>query len=183
MVNSRKPYGLILVVLLAGCDKPEKEPSEKPAKPQAAAVESVAPKPIAPAASHAKPITGANRHDEPILTSRVPEKLGEKPKPAPVPDKKPELVIEKPKPKTVHKTVKAKLPEPDEPLKVDLSIPKELVESTVPVTTAKGVEPDTKLPPLFKEQDDGRFNLSGRILNQEGSDDFDGAELQFQFKR
>jgi hypothetical protein len=183
MMSDHKPYWLVLVLMLCGCDNSEKESPKKPAEPQAAAVERAAPQPTSPAASHAKPIPEAQTRQDPILTSRVPESFEEEATPAPEPDKKPELVIEKPKPKPIPKTVKQKLPEPEEPLKVDLTIPKELIESTVPVMVEQD-EPQGRLPPLFdKQKDDGRFNLSGRILNRERSDDFEGAELQFEFKR
>ncbi|QEU29593.1 hypothetical protein [Pseudomonas luteola] len=183
MVSGHKPCWLALVLILSGCDKSEKEPPKKPAEPQAASVEQTAPKPVSPAASHAKPVPDTSARQEPILTSRVPESFDEEPVPAPQPDKKPELVIEKPKPKPLPKTVKQKLPEPEEPLKVDLSIPKELIESAVPVT-AEQKEPTGMLPPLFdKHEENDRFNLSGRILNRERSDDFEGAELQFEFRR
>ncbi|TWI53444.1 hypothetical protein IQ22_02660 [Pseudomonas duriflava] len=178
---------LFVLLALSACDKPDEKPPEKPAEPAKAAVEhsnndTKAVYPVLDATHPARPDDDSGQRDEPVLTSRVPETLEDKPKPASAPEKKPELVVEKPKPKPVPKTVPAKVPSPKEPpISVDLSLPEELVEQLDEIVEEK--DESRLLPPLFSSEDDDNFNLNGRLLSRERSDDFEGAELQFQFKR
>ncbi|NQD95133.1 hypothetical protein HP532_21000 [Pseudomonas sp. CrR25] len=72
--------------------------------------------------------------------------------------------------------------------KLDLSLPPEVLEQ-LQAEDARDEALAPLLPPLFEEKQPAvsPFQLSGRLITNEGDDDYwnsvDGAELQFEFKR
>jgi hypothetical protein len=74
---------------------------------------------------------------------------------------------------------------------LDLSVPREADTPPAlrshPLTskrTENSVAEAALLPQLFRKEDDpGRFELGGRVISRDRSDDFEGAEVELRFRR
>ncbi len=167
---------LAVTLLLAGCDS-ESPPATAKAPPAAASA------PEAPKSSMATEPQGSAADLRAYRLDPLPTRAFVLPAPPP---KKQDLArnsqlkkpaVPKPAPALIH------------PL--DLSVPGEAAAS--PSVSARrlgsgkadnNVAEAGLLPQLFrKEGDPGRFELGGRVISRDRSDDFEGAEVELRFRR
>ncbi len=167
---------LAVTLLLAGCDN-ESPPATAKAPPAAASA------PEAPKSSMATGPQGSAADLRAYRLDPLPTRAFVLPAPPP---KKQDLArnsqlkkpaVPKPAPALIH------------PL--DLSVPGEAAAS--PSVSARrlgsgkadnNVAEAGLLPQLFrKEGDPGRFELGGRVISRDRSDDFEGAEVELRFRR
>ncbi|WP_145008940.1 hypothetical protein [Pseudomonas oryzihabitans] len=74
---------------------------------------------------------------------------------------------------------------------LDLSVPGEATtpralvsRHAAPGKAENAVADANLLPELFRKEDDpGRFQLGGRVISRDRSDDFEGAEVELRFRR
>ena len=168
---------LAVTLLLAGCDN-ESPPATAKAPPAAA------PAPEAPKPSVATEAQGSASDLRAYRLDPLPTRAFVLPAPPP---KKQDLArnsqlkkpaVSKPAPAVAH------------PL--DLSVPGEAAAASPSVSARRlgagkadnSVAEAGLLPQLFrKEGDPGRFELGGRVISRDRSDDFEGAEVELRFRR
>lgn len=167
---------LAVTLLLAGCDN-ESPPATAKTPP------TPAPAPEAPKSSAAAEPQGSAADLRAYRLDPLPTKAFVLPAPPP---KKQDLArnsqLKKP---AVHK------PTPAAAHPLDLSVPGEAAAPQAMSTRHLGAgKADSSvaeaglLPQLFrKEGDPGRFELGGRVISRDRSDDFEGAEVELRFRR
>lgn len=100
-----------------------------------------------------------------------------------------------PKKKDLAKNTQLKKPAPSKEAAViqrpldlsvpgDLDKPRTLAPQRAAGHTEQTVAESGLLPPLFRsDSDPGRFQLGGRVISRDRSDDFEGAEVELRFRR
>lgn len=166
--------GVLVVVLLAGCDgdEPTRETRSQPQQ-QAPAV-SADPAPVPESPAPASTLEVPRQQDEPpaieIESAAEPETPAE-----------PKLTV-KVSPPAPRKAPPAPSGESLPPPKLDLSLPEDWVE-----TLEEGEPTESHLlPPLFAApQEEPSVHVSGRLIPGVEDDEtvIDGAQLDFEFKR
>lgn len=109
-----------------------------------------------------------------------------------------ELPVPPPKKKDLAKNTQLKKPAPPKDVPVvrrplDLSVPSEAAKPQTLTLTSRQATPKRSektlaeaglLPEMFHREDNpGRFELGGRVISRDRSDDFEGAEVELRFRR
>ncbi len=166
---------LAVTLLLAGCDN--KSPPATAKAPPAAA-----PAPEAPKSSVATEPQGSAADLRAYRLDPLPTRAFVLPAPPP---KKQDLARN-------SQLKKPAVPKPTRlsPIRLDLSVPGEAASPSVSARRLGSGKADNSvaeaglLPQLFrKEGDPGRFELGGRVISRDRSDDFEGAEVELRFRR
>jgi len=162
------------ILLLAGCDGDSPPPAAKaPATPAS---------PVAKAAPSASEDSSSAAELRVLRLDPLPAKAFVLPEPPP-------------KKKDLAKNTQLKKPAPGKEAVViqrplDLSVPGDLAKPQALTSrradghSEQQVAESGLLPQLFRSEDDpGRFQLGGRVISRDRSDDFEGAEVELRFRR
>jgi len=165
-----------VLLLVVGCDN-DSPPATAKAPPAAASTAATAPPPLAGAQQGSAAELRALRLD-------------------PLPAKALVLPAPPPKQQDLVKNTQLKKPAPAKDVVVvrrplDLSVPSETAKpqplTSRPVAPGRPDETVAEaglLPQLFHRGDNpGRFELGGRVISRDRSDDFEGAEVELRFRR
>lgn len=166
----------LLLPLLTACE-PEVAPAKVETRHDASSAEMAQPTAATAPPLVTRPVTAP----EPAATSE----------PAEVPEAARAQVVAPlaPAGATAEQPVRVEVEQTAPTARLDLSLPTELVEQLNAGAPATPATLAPLLPPLFeqKQQAPTPFQLSGRLLTNEGDEDYleslEGAELQFEFKR
>ncbi len=162
------------LLLLAGCDQ-DAPPKTTQANP--------VPAPVTPAPPVASAAQGSAAELRALRLEPLPAKAFVLPAPSP---KKQDLA----KNGQLRKPAATKAP-PAAAHPLDLSVPGEATtpralvsRHAAPGKAENAVADANLLPELFRKEDDpGRFQLGGRVISRDRSDDFEGAEVELRFRR
>lgn len=162
------------LLLLTGCDQ-DAPPKTTQANP--------APTSVTPAPPVASAAQGSAAELRALRLEPLPAKAFVLPAPPP---KKQDLA----KNSQLRKPAAAKAP-PASTHPLDLSVPGEATtpqalvsRHAAPGKAENAVADANLLPELFRKGDDpGRFQLGGRVISRDRSDDFEGAEVELRFRR
>lgn len=167
-------WAMATLLLLAGCDQ-DAPPKTTQANP--------VPAPVTPAPPVASAAQGSAAELRALRLEPLPAKAFVLPAPPP---KKQDLA----KNGQLRKPAAAKAP-PAAAHPLDLSVPGEATtpqalvsRHAAPGKAENAVADANLLPELFRKEDDpGRFQLGGRVISRDRSDDFEGAEVELRFRR